>query len=129
MSVVAKKNQAYDESHDPSFLLGQLVGTAQTLQKIVETLKDKVEITSSDDGAKDLDPDCDIHQLALLLLERELAPYEPYLIKLGKSDILDEMRRIYRLKVEYDFEVGPLDELAYYQGYQIQIEKFKNEIL
>lgn len=110
------------ENHDPSYILGQLVGTAQCLQQIVETFQDQVKevIPSSAENSQQGE---DIHSTALDLMEQQLSIYEPYLYNLNKGPLLEDLRRIYRLKVKYDFETEALDQNAYELGYEEQIKK------
>lgn len=109
------------EQSNPSFLLGQLVGTSQLLHDVVATLNVTVDHSTF---FNDIPPDLDSHALCLLLLQRELAPYEPYLKESGKESLLEDMKRIHALKVKYDFEQEELDKIAYDQGYQHQLEKY-----
>lgn len=112
-----------DHSTNPSFLLGQLVATAELLQEIVESLEIKVDYTAL---TENIPEGMDAHELSLLLLKRELEPYEKYLYALGKEQLLADMKRIHTLKVKYDFEEEHLDQELYQLGYQEQLDKYNN---
>lgn len=112
--------------HNPSYILGQLVGTAECLQKVVEILEKQDKYRENPEIVScPIDPDLEVHQLALALLERELQPYEPFLLDMGKGDLLADMKRIFYLKVKIDFTDEFLDQNAYEQGYTEQIEKHR----
>lgn len=112
------------QEQNPSYILGQLVGTAECLQKIVETLETQVLKTgNSGSNFSPIDSNLEVHDLALALLDRELKPYEPFLYEMGKGDLLEDMKRIFYLKVKIDFTEETLDKHAYDRGYHEQADK------
>lgn len=100
---------------DPSFLLGQLVATAQCLYPLMESIQTNQPSQETTEKVQKMAP--------MELFLSEIAPYEESLHNMEKGDLLQDMKEIYQLKVDYDFIDEPLDQAAYDAGYTMQMEK------
>lgn len=101
----------------PSYLLGQVVATARLLQEVIDTLE--VPPTPPPTQRGDTPPTD-----PLTVLQQKITPLEPYLAQVGKSALVEEMKRVYLLKDQCPFSEDPLDEGQYQAGYQEQMERF-----
>lgn len=111
---------------DPSYLLGQLVGTAQCLQ---EALKEKEHeddnhLTWAEEYFNDM-----IEEPATTLkhLEDKLEPFKFKFAHLDEEKMLRDMQLIYKLKNTYNITDEHLDEEEYFKGYQSQVKRFFEE--
>lgn len=118
-----------DLHKNPNFLLGQLVATSFLLRQEIEKMKPHLQNNPCKQPYnKDFFQDLDPHQACYKLMEQELLPYKALLQEKKQQYLLDDFKHIYHLKVEYDFEEGPLDENLYQSGYDSQLEKYRKDV-
>lgn len=110
---------------NPSFLLGQLVATARLLCDEIDRLELRQQISKEKSNRdtyffQDLEP----HEACFRLMEREIQPYKAFLTEALHQELLQDLTRIYHLKVKYDFLVDFLDDSLYQEGYQTQLSYY-----
>lgn len=110
---------------NPSFLLGQLVATARLLYEEIDRLGLKSQISKEKNNKEtyffeDLEP----HEACFRLMEREIHPYKIFLTEELHQMLLQDLERIYYLKVMYDFLEDFLDDSLYQEGYSAQLSYY-----
>lgn len=115
------------KKQDPSYLLGQLVGTAQCLQEAFKMQTDPSDnsLTVAEQYFNDM---IEEPRSTLLRLERDLAPLEnKFHAALDKEQVMADMMFINKLKDRYELTDEHLDEDEYFKGYQQQVKKFMKD--
>lgn len=110
------------KEQDPSYLLGQLIGTAQCIE---EALKAKVDPM---DNSLTVSEECFNEMIenpasTLRVLYKELERQSEPAHHLGRDQLIKEMELIQRLAKKYNFHDEHLDEDAYFKGYYEQLKK------
>lgn len=107
-----------------SFLMGQLMATARLIEE------DEKEVQKPDDNSLTV-AETFFHDMiekpasTLKLLESRLMPRREALEKTGKTQLIREMKLIYKVKNQYTISNDhPLDSEEFYKGYHQQLKKY-----
>lgn len=107
----------------PSFLLGQLVATAQLLEEDVKEhdAPSDNSLTIAETYFNEMieNPDSTLH-----LIEEKLAPLRGRLQKPDKVQLVRDMTLIYRIKKQYKMSDEHLNEDEFFKGYYQQMKKY-----
>lgn len=107
----------------PSFLLGQLVATAQLLEEDVKHHDDPLDnsLTVAETYFNEMieNPDNALHQI-----EQLLEPHRERLKNVEEKSLVRDMTLIYRIKTQYQMSDEHLNEDEFFKGYYQQLKRY-----
>lgn len=107
----------------PSFLLGQLVATAQLLEEDVKEHDDPTSnaLTVAETYFNDM---IEEPERTLKAIEEKLAPKRERLKNPDKKQLVKDMTLIYRIKKQYQMSDEHLNEEEFFKGYYQQLKRY-----
>lgn len=107
----------------PSFLLGQLLATAQLLEEEMIHHSDPMSnaLTVAETYFNDMIEE-PAHTLARI--EELLAPSRPTLAHSDNQQLVRDMTLIYKIKKQYDIDDSHLNEDEFFKGYYEQLKRY-----